>query len=595
MKIINRLKEKGIIHQVAIIFLIGIIVTGVLTYLTQYGISSADVRRQVERVARGASHEVMDSVREYPAHEWLLKYWYENYEDLDIEYDADYSKGTETEEKYRLFQERHPEVCFEYASTEEVEALPPEDQKLYAEIAYSWFITRIDQIKVNNNIDFLFGVVTEEPYDSQFFLFSAADPGAVRGTNYEEVYTLGVQVEVGESQQMAMVNTKRNSNHLAEAGDYMDYYEFFDEVNGHDILVGLTFNLSDMLEEIGYGTLSGVTTAMVGQFILSAICLVLIYFFVLKPLKEIQGSIRTYTETKDSADIIDRLKEVKSDNEMGQLSEDVSQLAREMDDYHSKIETITKEKERISTELELASRIQASMLPSTFPPYPNRSEFDIFASMTPAKGVGGDFYDFFLIDEDHLGMVMADVSGKGVPAALFMMASKIMLKNGSGGGKTPSEIITSVNNAICANNKEEMFVTVWLGILELSTGKLTYSNAGHEYPAIKNGDGKFELIKERHGFIVGGMEGMKYREGSMLIKPGTRIFLYTDGVPEATAEDGSMFGLDHMMDVLNSDPDASCEKIITDIKDAVSGFVKEAEQFDDVTVMCIAYNGPKKE
>ncbi len=588
---IERIKEKGIIRQVAIFFLIGIVLTGVLTYFTQIGISSADVRRQMERMASGDASEVMEAMKEYPSYKWLLSYWYENWETMDIEYDAGYSHGTKTEKKYELFSERHPDFIMKYASEGDVKALSEEDQKLFAEIVYSWFITRIDQIKLSQKVDYLFGVVTDDSFEDQFFLFSAADPGSVRGTNYEEVYPLGVQVTVTRSQSQAMKNARENMSHLAEAGNYMDYYEYFEDVDGHPILIGLTFNVTDMMEDIKYGTFSGTTTAVIGQIVLSLICLILLYFFVLDPLMKILGNIREYTESKDSANIIANLRDVHPNNEIGELSDDITQLAQEMDDYYTKIETITKERERISTELDLASRIQASMLPSSFPAFPGRDEFDIFASMTPAKAVGGDFYDFYMIDDDHLCITMADVSGKGIPASLFMMISKIILKNHSMAGKSPSRILSDVNDAICDNNKEEMFVTIWLGILELSTGKLTYANAGHEYPAIRHAGGDYELVKGRHGFIVGGMPGLTYKEDSITLEPGSGIFLYTDGVPEATAGDGSMFGLDRMIDTLNGDPDASPEKVIERVRTAVDDFVKDAEQFDDITLMSLTYKG----
>ena len=220
-----------------------------------------------------------------------------------------------------------------------------------------------------------------------------------------------------------------------------------------------------------------------------------------------------------------------------------------MKEYIQDIETITAERERISTELSVATRIQTSMLPTSFPPFPNRSDFDIYASMDPAREVGGDFYDFFLIDEDHLCMVIADVSGKGVPAALFMMASKIILQSCAMLGQSPAEILAKTNDAICSNNNEEMFVTVWVGILELSTGKLTCSNAGHEYPVFRKPDGLFEILKDQHGFVLGGMGGLSYTEYRLQMDPGAKLFLYTDGLPEAMKNDasGSMFGLDRML------------------------------------------------
>ena len=246
---------------------------------------------------------------------------------------------------------------------------------------------------------------------------------------------------------------------------------------------------------------------------------------------------------------------------------------------------------RIDAELSMATRIQSDMLPGIFPAFPERNEFDIFASMDPAKEVGGDFYDFFLVDEDHLCMVMADVSGKGVPAALFMMASKIILANNAMAGKSPAQILTDTNDAICTNNREEMFVTVWLGILEISTGKLVAANAGHEYPSVKQPGGEFVCLKDKHGFVIGGMSGYRYKEYELTLEKGSKLFLYTDGVPEATDSDKNMFGTENMLAVLNRDEGASSEQIVQNVREAVDAFVGSAEQFDDLTMLCFEYKG----
>ena len=260
-------------------------------------------------------------------------------------------------------------------------------------------------------------------------------------------------------------------------------------------------------------------------------------------------------------------------------------------DQNDKYEKQQKEASRIETELTMASSIQADMLPNIYPAFPERPEFDIFASMDPAKEVGGDFYDFFLIDDDHLCMVMADVSGKGVPAALFMMASKIILANNAMMGKSPGQILTDTNAAICANNREEMFVTVWLGILEISTGKLTAANAGHEYPIVKYAGGNFALHKDKHGFVIGGMDGVKYKEYELRLTPGSKLFLYTDGVPEATNAGEELFGTERLLDALNVENTVTPEQILRNVRSSVDAFVKEAEQFDDLTMLCLEYKG----
>ena len=253
---------------------------------------------------------------------------------------------------------------------------------------------------------------------------------------------------------------------------------------------------------------------------------------------------------------------------------------------------VTIEKERIHTELNMASQIQEGMIPGIFPAFPDRQEFEIFASMDPAKEVGGDFYDFFLIDDDHLGLVMADVSGKGVPAALFMMASKILINNFTFlENATPSSVLERVNHSICQSNKAELFVTVWLGILELSTGKLKAANAGHEYPAIQRTGGGFEIYRDKHSFVVGGMDGIRYKEYDLQLCPGDSIFLYTDGVTEATDSNSRLFGTDRMLSALNEAPDEKPNVILQNVKNEINTFVGNAPQFDDITMLCIRYYG----
>lgn len=285
--------------------------------------------------------------------------------------------------------------------------------------------------------------------------------------------------------------------------------------------------------------------------------------------------------------------EYRTKDEIEALAQSFADLSAKTIEYISQIERVTAEKERIGTELALATRIQADMLPSIYPAFPERAEFDIFASMNPAKEVGGDFYDFFLVDDDHLCLFIADVSGKGVPAALFMMASMIILANNSQMGKSPSQILQDTNAAICSNNREEMFVTVWLGILEISTGKLTAANAGHEYPIIKNANGKYEYLRDKHGFVIGGFSGAKYVEYEVQLEPGSILFLYTDGVPEATNSNKELFGSERILEALNNKSASSPKEVLDGVSKAVDDFVQDAEQFDDLTMLCLEYRGKK--
>ena len=587
----HKKRRFSIILEVAVLFLISVLTIGFLTQASERRRSDSNVVKQTEQRASQIGEEVRMAVEEYPAYKWLLRYWYTHADELEIEYDVEYGSGTETEKKAQLMEERHSGYQLKYLTEAELRLMPKEDQKLYAEIAYSWLITRINEIKRAYHIDFLFCVASRDPFDTQFFLFSGAEEDSVRGTEYAQVYPLGHVVTVADSQKVAMKKARKDMSYLADAGIYVDYYTYLCSFDSNTVFLGMTYSLADLRSTAESQARTAILYAVLNQLALSLLCLIFVYYFVLRPLKGVQINIRLYRKTKDSDTVRHNLEGIRPRNEIGQLSEDVSDLAAEMDDYMGRIQTITAEKERITTELALASRIQEDVLPNSFPAFPDRKEFDIYASMTPAKEVGGDFYDFFLIDEDHLCMVIADVSGKGVPAALFMMASKIILANNAMMGKTPAQILMDTNTAICANNREEMFVTCWLGILEISSGKLTAANAGHEYPSLKQAGAAFELVKDKHGFVLGGMDGLRYKEYEMILKPGAKLFVYTDGVPEATDADNGISGTDRMIEALNENPEAAPEQILNNVHTAVKEFVKDAEQFDDLTMLCMEYKG----
>ncbi|MCQ2427939.1 MAG: SpoIIE family protein phosphatase [Clostridia bacterium] len=248
-----------------------------------------------------------------------------------------------------------------------------------------------------------------------------------------------------------------------------------------------------------------------------------------------------------------------------------------------------KERERISGELSIATNIQAHMLPCIFPPFPDHDEFDIYATMTPAKEVGGDFYDFFMIDEKHLAVVIADVSGKGVPAALFMVIAKTLIKNYAQMGMDPCNVFTKVNQLLCEGNEAGLFVTAWMGVLNLETGKLTYVNAGHNPPMIKLADGGFTFLRSRPGFVLAGLDTVRYKQNELVMAPGDKLFLYTDGVTEATDKDNQLYGEQRLGDYLCSHIGDDVKELLTGLKDDIDAFAGEAEQFDDITMLVLDY------
>lgn len=244
---------------------------------------------------------------------------------------------------------------------------------------------------------------------------------------------------------------------------------------------------------------------------------------------------------------------------------------------------------RIDSELEYAKEIQQSSLPSMFPPFPNRDEFEIFATMDAAKEVGGDFYDFYFIDEHTFAFLIADVSGKSIPGAMFMMRAKQTIKTYADGGLAVNDIFTNANYNLCEGNKAEMFVTAWMAFLDLRTGVMKFANAGHNPPLIRKKDGNYEYLKSKAGFVLGGMEGIAYKEQEITLEPGDEIFLYTDGVPEATDTHKQLFGDDRLYASVNRYRDESCEFICKEIRKDVDKFVGEAPQFDDITMLSLKF------
>ena len=356
--------------------------------------------------------------------------------------------------------------------------------------------------------------------------------------------------------------------------------------------------LADSLEDINDDGMKSFADRQKAIIIMSVISMVVILIVVVmgaliigkrivNPLRSMTKKVHDLSGTNLAFTMYDELRTHDEIEELGEAFADLSQRTLM---YISENNKITSEKERIGTELNLATNIQSSMLPSIFPAFPNRPEIDIYASMDPAKEVGGDFYDFFFVDGSRLALVIADVSGKGVPAALFMMMSKILLNNYSMLVESPARIMELVNDQLCKDNKSRMFVTVWLGILDIETGKVTCVNAGHEFPAIKRGD-HYELLHDKHGFMAGARKGKKYTEYEIQLEPGDGIFVYTDGVAEATNAHDELYGTERMMEALNTDPSLPPEDTIKAVRSSVDDFVKNTPQFDDITMLNIIYKG----
>ncbi len=313
---------------------------------------------------------------------------------------------------------------------------------------------------------------------------------------------------------------------------------------------------------------------------------------LVKPINSLASAASSYVEAKEEGEVSAlALLDIHTGDEVENLSHALKRMERDINGYIENLTHVTAEKERIGAELSVATHIQASMLPCIFPAFPNRREFDIYATMTPAKEVGGDFYDFFLVDDDHLAVVIADVSGKGVPAALFMVIAKTLIKDHTQSGKPPEEVFTEVNRQLCEANDENLFVTAWMGVLEISTGKLVYVNAGHNPPVIGRKNGETEFLRSRPSFVLAGLDFTKYRAGSLELMPGDLLYLYTDGVTEAMNTAQELYGEERLKRTLDANVSAAPEEIFKAVKKDLDDFVADAPQFDDITMLAMRYLG----
>ncbi len=372
------------------------------------------------------------------------------------------------------------------------------------------------------------------------------------------------------------------------------YEPIYDSAGNAVSTVGVDIDMNQVMADRNHFRYRMINFSFVITVLTVIIGIMLVRKYAVKPIEQLTEGAKAFSDeeegySKESVISMD----IHSGDEIETLYNETRIMQLKILDYVANITKITAEKERISAELNVATQIQADMLPRIFPPFPERNEFDLFASMNPAKEVGGDFYDFFMIDDDHLGLVMADVSGKGVPAALFMVIAKTLIKNRalSGNYSGPGEVLADANNQLCEGNEAELFVTVWFGILTLSTGHVIFASGGHEYPAFYRLEEGFRIEKDKHGMPLATMEGLKFRETETDLKPGERLFLYTDGVTEATNSEQELFGEKRMIESLQRHSKDSIEDMLLNVRKDIDAFVGDAPQFDDLTMLGIVYKG----
>ncbi len=449
---------------------------------------------------------------------------------------------------------------------------------------YKAELEKLQRLSKANGVDIY--VVYVYPKDKITFYLAdgseIANPPGVFDPLYEVNYGVLDDPEIGYP---AYITNTKEYGWLVTAG-----YPIYNS-KGEVVALGLAdISMNDIKnKEKAFGIILGILTIFIA-FILSVIFIRAIRRRVVGPINELSKAALDYINTEEDRGHTFSDLNINTGDEIENLSDAMKRMEQDINDYIESVTSLTAEKERIGAELNVATQIQADMLPRIFPPFPDIKQFDLYASMNPAKEVGGDFYDFFMIGEDHLGLVVADVSGKGVPAALFMVIAKTLIKNRALMGGTPSEILSYANEQLCEGNEAELFVTVWLAIIDINTGKGIAANAGHEHPAVRRAGGEFELVIYRHSPAVATLEGLKFKEHEFELHHGDTLMCYTDGVTEATNKNNELFGNDRLLAALNKNPDADVEEIIRNVEEDIDAFVGEAPQFDDITMLCVKFN-----
>ena len=593
-------KKKGNIqHQIVkpiIIFMIIMIVVNAIVLLLFS--TSYYLKDQYREAAKLATNSVAE-LEKYESIGWLCEYWEAHGQEMDLVYD-DTEILDEMDRQLRRLQPQIGEL--ESVSGQQLSEMDDESQKLFAELAYSSLSEEFDMLKRAHKPLYLYSFKIEK--DRMIIFVTGTTEDEKRTSQGGDLFELGVVTDFQEGAYPVV-------DEIIRTGKPVDKMELSRQQNAdHSVIhafapvsydgqlkaiVGVSFKSSEMIDS----SVNMMWTMLLVTLVFMIIMLIVVIYHIRKivvlPIDTEQKIMEEYEHTKDSLMASRALGEINTDNEIERMAESFSSMVTELDRYMEEIQMVTAEKERIGAELQVATQIQAAMLPREFPPFPERKEFDLYATMTPAKEVGGDFYNFFLTDEDHIALVIGDVSGKGVPAALFMMITDILITSRTKLGGSPGEILSYVNDTLCEHNDAEMFVTVWMAIIEISTGKGVAANAGHEHPAIKRADGSWELVEYKHSPAVATMEGLPFRDHEFEINPGDSLFVYTDGVAEATNSSDELYGTDRMIDALQNCTSEDPEALLGSVKRSINTFVQDAPQFDDITMLGFYYRGKDRD
>lgn len=558
---------NGIKSKLALKFVIGFILLGFLICATSSLIGYHQYKSVIEKQYNDTAYQTVDVAMSYIEKEALIEY---------VDIIKDVRDGKKTKEQMK-----------EYTQTKEYQTVSKHIVDLRRGMeANDIFFVYIDRETLlsytEGSKDWMPLWYIFDAYHIEEKSYSLGDNSPF---NHKYIDEIDKMMKTGE----------RSDDYFISEGDFgyntSALMPIYIDKNGDDIEgmlvacveIPMTTIQSALREYVIYAVF--ITVALIIVFILNYV--LYLYKKVIVPINKVATEANGFIDNQNQ--ISETLKDIKTGDEIQNLARSILKMQIDINDYISNITKITAEKERIGAELDVAQNIQASMLPCIFPAFPERKEIDIYATMDPAKEVGGDFYDFFMVDERHLAIVMADVSGKGIPAALFMVIGKTLIKDHTVPDRDLGQVFSEVNNLLCESNSEGLFITAFEGVLDLVTGEFNFVNAGHEMPFICKEGGNFEVHKIRPGFVLAGMEDVKYRAGSMVLDPGDKIFQYTDGVPEATSQSEELYGMERLGNILNKVKDKTPHEILPAVKNDIDKFVGEAEQFDDITMLCLEY------
>lgn len=584
-------KKISLLRTFTVMFLIFVIVTitvsAFATFSLQTNLYYNQYRDLLEKVNRNLIDEIDEDLESFAD---LQLYFIDHKDELKIPYDY----PSNAEDWYRQFRIAYRDAYGSKVFGVDVKFrdLNDEVKRLYARYAYLFWLNTFDRMRLDYGLEYAYYVFPTDREDEMCFMFDG--PREMVEVDGEQLLLIGYEAHQDRS-------IHKNLWKACETGKPTGAMDVYDNEYGHVYTYASPIlyeggTLGVIVTDVSYNFVNGrirrTVFGIVGIFVVvlglcSAAMMLFIRKKILVRLENLEGYVTEYAENKNPGLAGTIAENIRVNDEIGSLAAGFSGMITELHEYMVNLKAVTAEKERIGAELSVATDIQASMLPRIFPPFPDRKEFSLFASMDPAKEVGGDFYDFFMVDDNHIALVMADVSGKGVPAALFMAISKVLIKDAAQElMNDPAECLARVNNQLCEANDAELFVTVWLGIVEITTGKTIYADAGHEYPVLLHADGQQELVKEgRKNPPVATIEGLRYRNHELQLSVGDTLFLYTDGVPEATDSKEELYGMDRLQKVLEGKQNTDVTALLPMVRADVDAFVGDAMQFDDLTML----------